>query len=253
MALLHAAKLAGMRVLEHAPDSIGSISSVRTSSPHVVMTFDDGPTPGRTHDVMRALDEHDATATFFVLMTSVRANRGLLDELVAAGHEIGLHGVDHRHLSQLPPALVEENIRRGKSELEDAVGLPVRWFRPPYGDQNISTWRSIRDAGMTSVIWSGTSWDWNRDVDNDARVAKATQGLQAGTIILFHDGYAAALELADDGPEPQLDRYDLVERVLTVSAQRGLSGRSLGDALAAGATPVTRPHFNLLRSIPRAS
>ncbi len=248
--LRHSAKIAAMRVLEAAPDAIGSVSSLRTTRGDVVFTYDDGPTPGRTPDVLRALAEHGATATFFVLMTSVRANPGLLAEVMAAGHEIALHGIDHRHLPTLAPRVVEDNLRRGKGELEDATGREVRWFRPPYGDQSPGTWRAIRRTGMQSVIWSATSWDWNPDVDNDTRVHTASMSLREGAIILLHDGHAGAAELADDGPEPRLDRYDLSNRLLSVCAERGWSGRSLGDALAAGATLVTRPHFNLRPRLP---
>ena len=242
---VYQAKLAVMRVLEKAPDAIGSVSSVETPHPHFVPTFDDGPTPGRTPDVMRALAAHDATATFFVLSTSVRANRGLLAELVEAGHEVGLHGTDHRHLSLMSRREVHESVYAGKSELEDALGRPVRWFRPPYGDQTISAWRRIEALGMRSVIWSSTSHDWNPFVDNDIRVAKATSALKRGAIVLFHDGHASEPDGADDGPEPRLDRFDLVDRVLAGAAEKGLVGRSLGDALAAGGRLVTRPHFNL--------
>lgn len=178
--LIHSLKLAGMRVLEAAPDAIGSVSSVRTRAGHVIFTYDDGPTPVRTPAVLRALAEHRATATFFVLMTSVRDNPSLLAEVMDAGHEIGLHGIDHRHLSQLPPRLVEDNLRRGKAELEDVIGRQVRWFRPPYGDQSIGAWRAIKRTGMESVIWSSTSWDWNPDVDNDTRVRMAGMSLAAG-------------------------------------------------------------------------
>ncbi len=243
--VVYQAKLAVMRVLEKAPDAIGSVSSIDTPQPHFVPTFDDGPTPGRTPDVMRALDKHGAAATFFVLSTSVRANGGLLGELVAAGHEIGLHGTDHRHLSLMSPQEVRESVYAGKSELEQALGAPVRWFRPPYGDQTVSAWRQIRALGMESVIWSSTSHDWNPFIDNDARVVKATAALKQGAIVLFHDGHASLPDGADDGPEPQLDRYDLVDRVLAGGAERGLVARSLGDALAAGGRVVTRPHFNL--------
>lgn len=250
--LVHSAKVAAMRVLEAAPDAIGSVSSVTATAAHpqVVFTYDDGPTPGRTPAVLRALAEFDATATFFVLMTSVRANPELLADVVAAGHEIALHGVDHRHLPTLAPRVVEDNLRRGKGELEDAIGREVRWFRPPYGDQSPATWRAIRRAGMTSVIWSATSWDWNPQVDNDTRVAMATMSMRPGSIVLLHDGHAGALELADDGPEPQLDRYDLTRRLLQGCADQGWAGRSLGDALAAGGRLVTRPHFNLRPRLP---
>lgn len=239
------AKLALMRILEKAPDSIGTVSSMSTRAGHWIPTFDDGPTSERTPQILEALGRHDATATFFVLSTSVRANRALLREVVAAGHEIGLHGQDHRHLSLLSATEVREAVRAGKTELEDALGTPVQWFRPPYGDQTIAAWREITDAGLTSVLWSATSHDWNPFVDNDTRVAKAASALTGGAIVLFHDGFASRADGADDGPEPRLDRAELIDRVLTVGEQRGLRGRSLADALAAGGRLVTRPHFNV--------
>lgn len=244
MPLVHDLKLTAMRVLEKAPDAIGSVSSVRTDEPVIIPTFDDGPTPGRTHDVLRALADHQASATFFVLMTSVRANPDLLREVVAAGHEIGLHGMDHRHLPTLSPAEATAVITRGKRELEDLLGEPVRWFRPPHGDQSVQTWRIINAAGMASVIWSGTSHDWNPDATQEQRVAKATANLARGTILLFHDGHAGPDDLGDPVPEPVLDRYDLLHRVLGVAEAQGLRGVSLGRALERG-TVVTRPHFNL--------
>lgn len=244
MSLKHGLKLAAMRVLEKAPDAIGSISSVRTEERVIVPTFDDGPTPGRTHDGLRALADHDATATFFVLMTSVRANRSLLDEVVAAGHEVGLHGMDHRHLPTLSRSEATDVVTRGKAELEDALGREVRWFRPPHGDQSVETWRIIREAGMESVIWSGTSHDWNPDTTQDARVELATANLSPGTILLFHDGHAGPADLGDPVPEPVLDRYDLLDRVLRIAEARNLRAVSLGRALENGIA-VTRPHFNL--------
>ncbi|MBO3129097.1 polysaccharide deacetylase family protein [Dermatophilus congolensis] len=243
--LVHTAKLAVMKVLEHAPDSIGSVSSLRTDQGHWVPTFDDGPTAERTPQILRALAEHDATGTFFVLSTSVRNDPGLLREVVAAGHEIGLHGLDHQHLSLLDPQQIRENLRVAKADLEDVLGQQVRWYRPPYGDQTIAAWREITSAGMTSVLWSSTSHDWNPFVDNDTRVAKATSSLERGAIVLFHDGFASHADGADDGPEPALDRYDLLNRVLAAGEERGLRGRSLGGALSAGGQVVTRPHFNL--------
>lgn len=244
--VVHAGKIAAMRVLEKAPASIGSVSSVRLDGARpVVFTYDDGPTPARTAAVMAALAEHGATATFFVLVTSVRANPGLLQEVLAAGHEVGLHGIDHRHLPSLPKQVAAENIRRGKAELEDATGRAVRWYRPPYGAQTPANWRAIRAAGMESVIWSATSWDWNRDVDNDTRLHITTMSLSPGAIILLHDGHASAPDLVDDGPEPQLDRHDLTHRLLTICDERSLTCLSLGDVLARGGSLVRRPHFHL--------
>ncbi|MGY1705447.1 polysaccharide deacetylase family protein [Geodermatophilus sp. SYSU D00697] len=227
------AKAARRTVRRGAGTVLGSAVELRTDAPHVVLTFDDGPEPGGTDRVLPALADAGATATFFVLLTRVRKHRGLLDEVVAAGHEVALHGVDHRALPTLPPDEVARLVRAGKAELEDATGRPVRWFRPPYGRQTMRNWRAVTGAGLLPVLWGPTTWDW-KDVSVAERVAKAQQGIRPGAIVLAHDGFAGPEDGACDGPPPVLDRGELISGVLDGYADRGLSARSLEQALAAG-------------------
>ncbi len=212
---------------------LGSAVEVRTDAPHVVLTFDDGPEPGGTDRVLSALDDAGANATFFVLLTRVRRYPALLDEVVAAGHEVALHGMDHRALPTLAPGEVAGLVRDGRAELEDAVGAPVRWFRPPYGRQTVRNWRAVTGAGLLPVLWGPTTWDW-KDVSPEERVAKAMTGVVPGSIVLAHDGFAGPADGACDGPPPQVDRGRLITSVLQGYAGRGLRARSLGNALTAG-------------------
>lgn len=220
---------------------IGSLTGVRTRAPDTVLTFDDGPEPGGTDRVLAALAEHRATATFFVLVDRVRRNPGLTREILAAGHEIGLHGMDHRRLSKLPPTTVRTLLATGTEQLEDLLGIPVRWFRPPYGAQTPAVWRAVRRQGLTPVLWGPCAWDW-LDRPVEVLAAQAARGLRRGAILLAHDGHAGPDEGADDGPAPRFDRGELARRVLAGLAGRGLRGRSLSDALAAGSAR-TEPWF----------
>jgi peptidoglycan/xylan/chitin deacetylase (PgdA/CDA1 family) len=212
---------------------LGSAVELRTERPEVVLTFDDGPEPGGTDRVLSALAEAGATATFFVLLTRVRRYPSLLDEVLAAGHEVALHGVDHRALPTLPPDEVARLVRAGRAELEDATGRPVRWFRPPYGRQTFRNWRAVTGAGLVPVLWGPTTWDW-KDVSVAERVAKSQQGIRPGAIVLAHDGFAGPADGACDGPPPVLDRGELIAGVLDGYAERGLSARSLEQALLSG-------------------
>ncbi|WP_369257928.1 polysaccharide deacetylase family protein [Geodermatophilus amargosae] len=212
---------------------LGSAVELRTPRPEVVLTFDDGPEPGGTDQVLTALASAGASATFFVLLTRVRRHRALLDEVLAAGHEVALHGVDHRALPSLPPDEVARLVRAGRAELEDATGRPVRWFRPPYGRQTFRNWRAVTAAGMVPVLWGPTTWDW-KDVTVAERVAKAQQGIRPGAIVLAHDGFAGPADGACDGPPPVLHRGELIAGVLEGYAGRGLAARSLEHALDAG-------------------
>jgi peptidoglycan/xylan/chitin deacetylase (PgdA/CDA1 family) len=211
----------------------GSAVSVRTAAPHVVLTFDDGPEPGGTDRVLAALADAGATATFFMLLTRVRRYRSLCEEVVAAGHEVALHGVDHRALPTLPAGEVARLARAGKAELEDATGREVRWCRPPYGRQTVRNWRALTSAGLMPVLWGPTTWDW-KDVSHAERLEKAQQGVHPGAIVLAHDAFAGAEDGAFDGPAPVLDRGELITDVLGGYAARGLAARSVGDALGPG-------------------
>ena len=132
---------------------VGSVVAVRTGQRTAVVTYDDGPEPGGTDRVLTALASHAARATFFVLVSRARRYPGLLREVVAAGHEIALHGVDHRRLTSFPAAEVRRRCADGRAELEDLTGQRVRWMRPPYGAQTLSTSLAIRRAGLTPVLW----------------------------------------------------------------------------------------------------
>lgn len=231
--LVRDAPRAMKRFLQRHASFVGSVTEVRTDLGEVVLTYDDGPEPGGTDRVLAALARHQATATFFVLLSRARPYRSLLDEVVAEGHEIALHGIDHRPLTSFSPEQVRTRTADGRRELEDLSGQPVRWMRPPYGRQTLATWRAIRHAGVEPVLWGRSSWD-SQDISQAERVGKAVHGIRAGAILLAHDGFATAMDGVDDGPAPVLDRGELTDRVLQEYRTHGLSGRSLGAALANG-------------------
>lgn len=216
-----------------------SVLSVQTETPVSVMTFDDGPDPVGTPDVLRALRSFDATATFFLLGTRWRRYPDLVQHVLEEGHEVALHGADHTYL---PPLSAEDVARRtadARDELASLIGRPVRWVRPPYLAQGWSSWRGLVAAGLTPVYSDpvGPSlMDW-APISMDERLAFARRGLRAGAVVLGHDGYAGPEDGADDGPGPEVDRYELVARTLEMYSEQGLRGVSLEDALVDG-SPV---------------
>ncbi len=212
----------------------GSVVEIRTSAPHLILTFDDGPQPGGTEKVLAALDELGATATFFVLVSRARRFRGLLADVAASRHDIGLHGLDHRRLTTLEPDAVQRRTAEAKAELEDLTGRAVDWVRPPYGAQVVETWHAMSSCGLVPVLWGPTLHDWLH-VSTEDRLAAARRGAGPGAILMAHDGFAGAEDGAHDGPEPVFDRGELLRRLLHQYAEMGLVGRSLNDALIDGA------------------
>jgi peptidoglycan/xylan/chitin deacetylase (PgdA/CDA1 family) len=212
---------------------VGSVIAVQTTLPQIVLTFDDGPDPVGTEAVISALAAHRATATFFVLMTRVRMYGSLLGNLLDAGHEIGLHGLDHQPLTSFNHAEAKRRTTDARAALEDHLGSEIRWFRPPYGRQTLRSWHAVTSSGLTPVMWGPTAWDW-RDLPQRDRVWKAQQGAIRGAILLGHDAFANESDGASAQPAPVIDRRELVDQVLAAYADHGLNGVSLGTALEHG-------------------
>jgi peptidoglycan/xylan/chitin deacetylase (PgdA/CDA1 family) len=207
--------------------------------PTVVLTYDDGPEPGGTDAVLGALAECGASATFFVLLSRVRRHESLIHDVLASGHEVGLHGPDHRQLVGMDPTDVTSRTRAAKLELEERTGRAVRWFRPPYGRQSALTWRAVADAGLTTVLWTVDCADW-LDATHETRMQNVQAMTEPGAVVLLHDGFANDIDGVDDGMAPTLDRGELTRRVIAACGAKGYHCSSLGRALATG-SPIERP------------
>lgn len=238
----------GITLIRRAAGRFGCVVAVDAVTDRVVLTFDDGPEPGGTDPVLAALAQARARATFFVLLTRTRRYRSLLDEIVSAGHEIALHGADHRPLTGFAPGEVRSRCTAARAELEDQIGRAVTWLRPPYGRQTFRTDRQIRAAGLTPVLWGPSVGD-TVELSHQHRVQRAATA-RGGSILLAHDGFAGPEDNVDDGPAPDVDRGRLVRDVLAQYADRGLRGCALGDVLApagarspAGGRPVREVRY----------
>ncbi len=229
----HWLRTTGKPTIESRIPIFGSVVSVRTAAPELVMTFDDGPDPLGTPAVLEALAQFGATATFFVLGTRIRRYPGLLADILAQGHEVGLHGADHRRLTGSNYRNVRRRLAEARTELEQVTGSAVQWFRPPYGAQSPITWAAARRANLVPVLWSATTWDW-KSIPQSERVAKALIGARPGCIVLAHDAFAGPEDRAFDQVAPEIDRADLVHHVLEGYATVGLRARTLSEVAAGG-------------------
>lgn len=221
------------RIVRRSAAVVGTPTRLRTATSDVVLTYDDGPEPGGTDAILAALADAGVHATFFVLVTRARLYPALLSEVVAGGHDIALHGLDHRPLTDASFAEVRRMLESGRAELEDRTGRRVSWMRPPYGRQTPLTWLAIRSTGLVPVLWGPSTAD-AQTLEVTERLTRVRTTSAPGAILLCHDGYADSRDGVDDGPAPRLDRGDLARRVVAEYAAAGLRPCSLSEALERG-------------------
>ncbi|MGC2375441.1 MAG: polysaccharide deacetylase family protein, partial [Solirubrobacteraceae bacterium] len=137
-------------------------------------------------------------------------------EIVAAGHEIGLHCHRHRNLLRLSPWQVREDIARAAAAIEDATGISPALYRPPYGILNATALRLARRAGRRTLLWTHWGRDWEVRATPESIAARVTGGVEEGSILLLHD--------ADDYSAPGSWRRTALAlpRVLDVLAEQGI-------------------------------
>lgn len=155
--------------------------------PGVAITFDDGPHPVYTPQILDILKQHHAKACFFLLGKNVEKYPEIAKRIYEEGHEIGNHSFHHKML----PLLREDELKKEISETEDAIqkatGAHAAYFRPPYGFYNEMVRKEALAEGFTMVLWNASSKDWMNP--GGEKIAKTvSRHLKPGTILLFHDG-----------------------------------------------------------------
>lgn len=151
-----------------------------------VLTFDDGPDPEGTPEVLAALEAAGARATFFVLGRHVAEHPGLTRELVARGHEIALHGMEHRRHDGLGPAEAERELTAGIEAIEAAVGTRPAWYRPPFGASSPTLAEVCGRLDLRLAYWTAWGQDWEESTPEHI-AALVRRDLAPGSIVLLHD------------------------------------------------------------------
>ncbi|GAA4695499.1 bifunctional polysaccharide deacetylase/glycosyltransferase family 2 protein [Phytohabitans rumicis] len=175
----------------HAPN--GRAHSYRLPPKTIALTFDDGPDPRWTPRVKSVLDRHGVDATFFVVGSQVARHPYLVRDLVADGHEVGVHTFTHPHLSTLAGWRRRAEYSQTQLAIAQAAGVRTSLLRFPYSSQpdaiDDGEWALIREAGRLGylvVVNDRDSRDWARP-GVPAILRDATPADGAGAIVLMHD------------------------------------------------------------------
>jgi peptidoglycan-N-acetylglucosamine deacetylase len=163
-----------------------------SDSNQIALTFDDGPNDPHTLRLLDVLAAHQAKATFFLIGKYVRQRPEIARAILAAGHEIGNHTYSHPNLIFASAGRLRQELEDCDKTLEDALGSPVRLFRPPFGGRRPNVLRTARALGLAPIMWSVTAYDWSAQspepiVGHVVRQADSRRTPQS-EIVLLHDG-----------------------------------------------------------------
>jgi len=176
-----------LRIESHPLMPAGSLRGARGRSElTVALSYDDGPSPANTPDLLDMLAGAGAHATFFVVGSEVVRYPALAARIAAEGHELGNHSYSHAHPRGLGDIELRREVERGARAIADAAAEP-RLYRPPFGKRARAATTICAQLGYTSVLWSIDSGDTMNF--SAARISdEVVSRVEAGDIVLLHDG-----------------------------------------------------------------
>jgi len=149
----------------------------------VALTFDDGPWPHYTHQILSILKKHKIKATFFMVGSELAKRPQVGRDVVAAGMVVGNHSWDH----PAKPSNAISQVKHTDSEIFKELGIYTHLFRPPYGILKNGMAAQAKREKHAVMLWSVDSEDWKRP--SAATIARTVmREVYPGGIILMHDG-----------------------------------------------------------------
>jgi cellulose synthase/poly-beta-1,6-N-acetylglucosamine synthase-like glycosyltransferase/peptidoglycan/xylan/chitin deacetylase (PgdA/CDA1 family) len=184
------------RVLDGGPILTFDNGKARTRSvpkKTIALTFDDGPDPEWSEQVLKILDDNDVDGTFFLVGSMISRYPDVAEKMVDEGNEVGVHTFTHVDLSYQSQARVERELKQAQLALAGAAGITTTLFRAPYSSTNDAidnyswpVYQRLGAMGYTSVFIDTDSEDWQ-----EPGVSKIVEGATPkngeGASVLFHD------------------------------------------------------------------
>lgn len=156
--------------------------------PMIALTFDDGPWPGQTEQILAVLAERRVPATFFMLGCQVERAPGLAQAIVQAGHSVGNHSYSHRRLDIASPDVVEWELVHTTHIIQDVTGTHPYWFRPPGGRFSPSVYASTEHAIARPALWTIDPQDWRDSATPEEIAWSVISTAHPNGVVVLHDG-----------------------------------------------------------------
>lgn len=150
-------------------------------------------------EMLDVLEQENVKATFFVTGRFAEKFPELIQQIAAAGHEIGNHGYKHPHPDQLSVAQNQKDITQSEAVLEKLTGTKPTLYAPPYGEHGETCLQAAEQCGYTTILWTADTVDWEEPAPSHDTLVQRVTGdkLTSGAIILMHPKAHTAEALPD--------------------------------------------------------
>jgi len=160
----------------------------------IALTFDDGPHPEFTPQLLRVLKQEHVPATFFVVGTMALRSPDLIRAIAADGHTVANHTFHHVNLTKLSVPDLFAEFEANQDAIESITGARPRFFRPPGGNYNDTVLAAAQREGLTTMLWTENPHDYTNPpakLIEDHIFGRAANG----SVILLHDGVQQTVDL----------------------------------------------------------
>lgn len=185
--LIATVAIAASRAPHHAESPPAAVPQATAPTKYVILTFDDGPDPKYTPQVLDILEAYGAKATFFEVGRTVAKHPDLTRRVHLLGHSVQNHTWSHADLRKLSSASFMDQIQATDRSIRAQTGYTPRCLRPPYGAENSVVSKRSASLGKDLVLWDIDSRDWTRP-GTSAIVRRVLDKVHSGSVILMHDG-----------------------------------------------------------------
>ena len=155
----------------------------------VALTFDDGPNPNSTQEVLHILANYKIKATFFVTGRAATLHPSLCREIVVQGHTIANHSYKHdRWLCLKSNRRIRHDTQQAAAAISSATGISTSLYRPPHGFRSPRSMKILRNLGYKVITWGIMTNDWEAEKPSSQIFSDITRRIHPGDIIVLHDG-----------------------------------------------------------------